>query len=218
MPQKNSNIPVILNGIADVFENRNVQKSDVVYVFAQIRKILEQTKQAPYPTLRFYCNWSAHHRLRDSAIIYRLLEEITEKLLHIDRDANFHDHFPLILKFELLRDEFSSFCKEYDLNPYWASVQSNWNEVFTKLLSHLIEVPIEFPSLSEMNAGQKDYGKALSAYNRIMTKTGGNACGVTGFRLAEVTDERGSFIYWELKTNQDWYNVQGALTNIFLKS
>ncbi len=39
------------------------READVVYLFVQIGKILEQEDARAYPTLQFYRNWVVHHRL-----------------------------------------------------------------------------------------------------------------------------------------------------------
>ncbi|MFA5132453.1 MAG: hypothetical protein WC444_03990 [Candidatus Paceibacterota bacterium] len=127
-------------------------ESDVVYLFIEIGKFLEQEESRDYNLLRFYRNWVAHYKIdRESA--FRLVGDFPERLESLMDDFFKKD----IGKYQQLSEEISRFIAFNNLfSELNRFLESNdiLNTITTKedqlkfsylLIDILSDVPLIFP-------------------------------------------------------------------------
>ncbi|MDP3997628.1 MAG: hypothetical protein Q8P73_03980 [bacterium] len=159
------------------------KKCEVVYLFVEIRKILENESN-PYKDLRFFCNWVIHSRLD---------RERTTKLLSalLDRDINTsksgHENARTLIKLNKdffnqnkLRVSLKEFLENYHL-PIWI-VGNSWKSFCKLLLEIISDNQIEFPNniIRSLSLKQEDKNNY-------------------GFHLKFIGTKKVSVIKWKLK-------------------
>lgn len=111
----------------------------IVYLFVQIRKILELQKINKYQILRFYCSWVVHTKLDKNNQAKKIIEKTT-KYLNNESD----DEVMEILNFFTLRKELNEFLQENNLSDeITLSKNGEWFEFRKTLIQILRDQPLE---------------------------------------------------------------------------
>lgn len=114
------------------------KESQVVYLMAGIRKILEQQESLEFGRLKFYCDWVLHTKLtgRPAQEVVRILQNVYECMAQGSR-VSARSEAMLLIKFELLKDELAAFFEKYDLEDFTQGTNA-W-VVFMYLYSKVVE-------------------------------------------------------------------------------
>ncbi|TAH32277.1 MAG: hypothetical protein EYC62_09650 [Alphaproteobacteria bacterium] len=134
-----------------------ISEIQVVYLMAQVRKILEIDDSDKYKHLKFYCDWALHSRLTNS-IAQKILKQFDEANVilknHIEIGSlptDLRNQIEKISSMNLLKEELSSFLEQNGLPGINESLD-DWTR-FLKLYAHIIEdCPLEMQA-SNTNAG-----------------------------------------------------------------
>lgn len=127
-------------------------ESDVVYLFIEIGKFLEQTENRDFRLLRFYRNWVAHHKIdRESA--FKLAGDFPERMeSFIDdffkRDVSRYDQLSEeISKFIAFNNLFLELNRFLDSNGISNPITTKEEQLsFSYLLIDILsDVPLVFP-------------------------------------------------------------------------
>lgn len=142
----------LIHDIAELTAVPQIDKAQMTHLVISMRKLTElmtETEQLQYPTLRLYCNWSAHPEIDKSALAAGMLHEIHQKLLtlmHIaDNDRLIHglsDAF----SFPKLRTEMGAFLSNLGLSADVTTDDERWKAFCVRLLGNIRGAPIRFPS------------------------------------------------------------------------
>ncbi|MCB0413376.1 MAG: hypothetical protein KDD50_03525 [Bdellovibrionales bacterium] len=123
------------------------KETQVVYLLAGIRKILEQSEDSMnFGHLKFYCDWVLHSRLTGPPArkVVQILEDIYKCMKKNERVPDQTDAM-LLIQFELLKQELSAFLQKFDLKDFTQSTNA-W-VVFIYLYSRVVQdCPLEMPS------------------------------------------------------------------------
>ncbi len=146
------------------------EECEVVYLLAEIRKILEFRKD-PYGTLDFYCNWVLHIQLTKKSAKY--ISDIFNNnmsvnyLAELKKGIRLHDDF---FKLEDLRSELKNFFtdKKYNLSQNILNENKKWMRFKECFLKIIAECPISlFDNFKNLNVEIKD-GKPI--YRFVLNK------------------------------------------------
>ncbi|NIA18293.1 MAG: hypothetical protein GWO79_00190, partial [Actinobacteria bacterium] len=122
------------------------EECEIVYLLAEIRKILEfekkSNKKTSYKSLSFYCNWALHIHLKERSRSAKYISDEFNKsmgviyLAELKKDMRSHDDF---FKLEDLRLELKDFFKDKDRNLPQDMLNENkkWKQ-FKKLFLKII--------------------------------------------------------------------------------
>lgn len=128
------------------------KESQVVYILAGIRKILEQLEDiTEFEHLKFYCDWALHHKLSGPPAqkVMRILEFIYNCMAKGERAPTDSEATHLI-RFELLKNELSGFLQKFDIKNFTQSANT-W-VVFIYLYCRVVEdCPLVMRSNTPMN-------------------------------------------------------------------
>ena len=120
-------------------ESGIIKETQVVYLLAGVRKILEQLEEpTEFGRLKFYCDWALHSRLsrKPAQEVMQILEFIY-KCMAKDERAPDHSEAMLLITFDLLKKELSAFLQKFGLRDFTQSTNA-W-VVFIYLYSRAVE-------------------------------------------------------------------------------
>lgn len=124
-------------------------KANVVYIFIQIRKMLEHdNKPSNYWTLNFFCDWVAHPKLSGAGArqVLKMLDDhlpsFQDKPEKWDPDGVVHN----ILSFQLLRQHLGEFLAANDLPTRWCDDLFTWNTVLQFYGQQVQDTPLAVDS------------------------------------------------------------------------
>lgn len=127
-------------------ESGIIKETQVVYILAGVRKILEQLeKPKEFGRLKFYCDWALHSRLSGPPAqeVARILEFIYKCMAKGERVPD-HSEAMLLIKFDLLKEELSVFLQKFGLRDF--TQNTNGWVVFIYLYSRVVEdCPLVIP-------------------------------------------------------------------------
>ena len=113
----------------------------VVYLLAQIRKLLERSDspQTQNHTLKFYCNWALHVKLDRNPAASDFLSEV-DPILTISASLNQVEHERLnhLLTLQSFRDELKNFLSENGIDTVICDLDDHWN-LFLHAYSNVVE-------------------------------------------------------------------------------
>lgn len=185
---------------------------NVLAFMKELRELLElKNLQNKYPILNLYCNWCLHSGLSSSSTIYRILEEITDIFLS-ERDlcSEFISHVNRILSMENLRKEMLELFALQKIPDFWISINENWYGFRQRLLSNVVQKPIQFPPSIASEAEKLDRGetisnrlkKAAEIYLRIQKKSQG--LGAVRLYLDDRAEgKKPGDVYWEVEISKN---------------
>ncbi len=128
-------------------ESGIVKETQVVYILASVRKILEQLEETEeFGRLKFYCDWALHSRLSGPPAqeVVRILELIYKCMVAGGRAPD-HSEAMRLIKFDLLKEELSTFLRKFGLKDLTQSTNA-W-VVFIYLYSRVVDdCPLVIPS------------------------------------------------------------------------
>lgn len=120
-------------------ESGITKETQVVYILTGIRKILEQSEYPKeFGRLKFYCDWALHSRLSGPPAqkvvqILGLIYKCMAKGVSVPD----HSEAMRLIKFELLKEELSTFLQKFDLKDFTQGI-NDW-VVFIYLFSRVVE-------------------------------------------------------------------------------
>ncbi|OGZ70255.1 MAG: hypothetical protein A2904_01150 [Candidatus Staskawiczbacteria bacterium RIFCSPLOWO2_01_FULL_33_9] len=122
------------------------KEKDVVYVLAEIRKLLEGNKiKSVYPILNFYCNWALHPEIDKTSSVRSILEKIEQGIL--SKKYNVWAVWAMI-DFEEFHREMGLFLNKFDIVDQFGN-RKYWENFRTLLVDILIDCPLK-PSYGDI--------------------------------------------------------------------
>lgn len=117
--------PHIIEKIQNEIDIGITRESQVLYILAEIRKILEQEDAlSQYRYLEFHCNWVLHSKL-DRAFSQKVLNHFNSAHLQIlNGEELANSEADKISKMERFREELSDFFSSYNLTDITSSSNS----------------------------------------------------------------------------------------------
>ena len=141
---------VIVQKLNREFQQPIRSERQVVYILAEIRKLLELTKtENKFGVLNFYCNWALHPEMDRPAAqkVVKLFDSHegldTEKRKQV-KDRIGKD-FTETIKLDKLRKEIGKFCREHKIVE---TISSNFQE-WTHFMRHYARVIEDCPLVGE---------------------------------------------------------------------
>ncbi len=131
--------PQIVTKINREIQSGITSEAQVVYILAEIRKIIEQeNSHDDYKYLYFHCNWALHYLMRKSQA-QKVLSYFSEAHTEITEKGNsqFHGEYDAISKMDRFKDELSIFCNNQSITNFTNNAAS-WLK-FIKLYVQVIE-------------------------------------------------------------------------------
>jgi hypothetical protein len=147
----------IIVKLRDELELDLQRESQVLYILAEIRKLIEHRKDrglSDYSELKFYCNWALHIRIdRDDKNVTTLFDGVD-----VLEGISFEDYvqssfFNLVSNFQLMRSSLGQFLAEHKLPTKIIDTDSNWNTFLFLFCGVISEVPLVYrgnPTRAEM--------------------------------------------------------------------
>ena len=129
----------ILAKLRGEIESGITRESQVVYILAGIRKLLEQLDDPEeFDHLKFYCDWALHSKLKGNPAqkILGILEPVYACLLKGEEIPDTSDGCKLS-KMEFLQEELSIFLNRFDIKDF--SKHGNDWVMFIFLFSRVVE-------------------------------------------------------------------------------
>jgi len=112
------------------------KECEVVYILAEIRKLLEQTdEENNFMVLKFYCSWVLHAKMNSP----RLLKEIEKE--KEKRDEKMDAVMEEIVTLSKFREELKQFLSKQDLENEFKK-DEYWNKFKNKLIKVISECPL----------------------------------------------------------------------------
>ncbi len=128
-------------------ESGVIRETQVVYLMASIRKILEQLDEtAQFGRLRFFCDWVLHSRLSrpPAQEVVGILQTIYDSMVAGTRLPQFSEAM-LLVRFELLKDNLSTFLRQFDIKDF--TQDTNAWVAFICIYSKVVaDCPLEMPN------------------------------------------------------------------------
>ena len=122
------------------------KETQVVYILAGVRKIIEQLDEpVEFARLKFYCDWALHSKMtkRPAQEVVRILDFIYQ-CMRKGKRAPAHSEASLLIKFDLLKLELSTFLRKFDLRDFTEG--TNMWVIFIYLYSRVVEdCPLVMP-------------------------------------------------------------------------
>jgi len=123
------------------------READVVYVLAEIRKLLEHLRTTKrYPVLAFYTNWALHTKIdreRWARAGLKILEDVvTQFQAGSGRPEEVVKAVDGVLSFQKLHRDLLDFGAEHDIRFDRLS-DADWRKFATLLIDVLIDCPLE---------------------------------------------------------------------------
>ncbi|MFH1522681.1 MAG: hypothetical protein ABIE43_02565 [Patescibacteria group bacterium] len=123
----------------------------IVYLFVQIRKILDLDKTGKYKILRLYCSWIVHVKLDQNNQAKKIIEK-TAKYLNDESCAEANEVIE-ILNFITLQKELYEFLQENNLpTDIILSKKGEWFEFRKILIQILLDQPLEMMEDSDSHS------------------------------------------------------------------
>lgn len=123
-----------------------VKESQVVYLLAGVRKMIEQSgNRGELGRLKFYCDWALHSRLSGPPAqdVVRILESIYKCMVNNERAQEYSEAMRL-MKFDLLKEDLSMFLNKFGLDDLTKNTNA-W-VAFIYLYSRVVEdCPLAIP-------------------------------------------------------------------------
>lgn len=120
------------------------EESDILYLLAETRKILEHMDTNDYPILKFYCHW-ALHTSKD-----RITKEMKEIISNLNDDIVYEitkgwpperRKVTSFMYMEELKEELIKFLNDYEL-PVDITEEKSWVEFISTFVNVLSDQPI----------------------------------------------------------------------------
>ncbi len=127
------------------------READVVYLFVEIGKYLEQNESPQYPLIRFYRNWIVHSQINDT----RLAGDISialDQALSSGKSGDYHTmtiKMMGVLSKEKLRKELNEYFDAVGL-PKDIFTEQPWRKFLRLLVGVLVDVPVKFTGLQKL--------------------------------------------------------------------
>jgi hypothetical protein len=115
------------------------KETQVVYLLAGIRKILEQLEDSSeFGRLKFYCDWVLHSKLSGPPAqdVVQILEFIYQCMAKGERAPEYSEAM-LLIQFDLLKKELSTFLQKFNLTDFTQNTNA-W-VVFIYLYARVVE-------------------------------------------------------------------------------
>lgn len=142
----------LIHDIAALTAIPQLDKAQMTHLMISIRKLVElmtDVERSQYPTLKLYCNWSAHTEIDKTELAAVILHELHQKLLtlmHIaDNDRLIHG-LSAAFSFATFRTEMSTLLASLGLPIDLTTNDRRWKEFCRQLLGNIRGVPIRFPA------------------------------------------------------------------------
>lgn len=126
----------------------STEECQIVYLFVEIRKVLDRENNRKYPILRFYCNWSVHTEKDPTDEMRAIMNDIYRDVVaQIQSPALASSKMKIIgfMYMEDLQEEMTKFLQEYDLPTSLTSNQNDWLALVKLLVKVLADQPIKNP-------------------------------------------------------------------------
>jgi hypothetical protein len=107
----------------------------VLYIMAEIRKLMEHAEHEKYKLLGFYCNWVLHIEMT-RAMAKQILDELEKR----DRIKNYD-----FVSFNRLKNELQEFLTSYHLPIEIITDKKMWSAFRRNLIEILIDSPLRNP-------------------------------------------------------------------------
>lgn len=153
---------IIRDDIEDFLEKRSefTQKSEVVYLLAEIRKILEILKnkgkkdEEKYKTLRLHCNWALHSKLSYESSI-KILSSKFDRYIDLNKSKREIQEAMRrggsdFIKLNDFRSELHSFFKSHNL-PTETLEGNKWYKFVKLYFEIIVKCPISH-DISKINS------------------------------------------------------------------
>jgi hypothetical protein len=128
----------------------------VVYILAQIRKLMELEKsQNRYVALNFHCNWALHPELSISAEGRRIVEIFDRAeafLIQMENtvpgqpmanpDSSWMEPLENVVELSHLKSEFQQFCHDHGISGKLVTSETEWLNFIDKYAFVIEEVPL----------------------------------------------------------------------------
>lgn len=142
----------IIQKLSTEIECGITKETQVVYILACVRKILEQLEEPKeFSRLKFYADWTLHSRLSGPPAheVARILEFIYKCMTNGERAPD-HSEAMRLIKFDLLKEELSAFLQKFGLRDF--TQRTNAWVVFMYLYSRVVEdCPLVIPSYVQID-------------------------------------------------------------------
>lgn len=133
------------------------QEIDTVYLFVQVRKLLEHSSAFDrYPVLQFYCNWVVHtklDRINSQPALFKLIDDLNKAVALLKMGSGFKDNalsrLSNAISDKKLRDELRRFFLEYSLESGILEPKT-WVNLYKSLIGVLIDLPL-VPAPNDFN-------------------------------------------------------------------
>lgn len=142
------------------------EECQIVYLFVEIRKLLEKENNSNFPLVKFYCDWIVHTQ-RDRNL--GAIKEIVDK---IDSCFSLQSPYPLrddeifdFLKMTELKKEFKQLFQGHGLESSVLEDDIAWSNFVDILTSVLSDQPILNPKKGIRSISLASSGKGHSAIN-----------------------------------------------------
>ena len=136
----------IIRKLKDALSEPIKKECQVVYIFAEIRKLIEKLKdKSNFPVLNFYSNWVLHSKIDDTSAVRPLLVKIEESII-----SKKYDVWSVwaMIDFEEFCKEVGLFLNKFDIiNPF--TDRKYWNSFRKLFVDILIDCPLK-PNYGDM--------------------------------------------------------------------
>ncbi len=142
-----------------------INEENICMLMVLIRKLLEMQQPVieSFLTLNLFCNWAMHIRITNSNTGLRILAEINDALVK-NKDAegnNLQIDISQAIGFSKLRSELKLFFNNNEIDDIITYDNINWAIFVYRLIEIILDVPLSFPKLTELDKTKK------KIYNQI---------------------------------------------------
>jgi hypothetical protein len=156
-------------------------EGEIVYVMAEIRKVLEHHKESGLPTfavLNLFCNWALHTAIfKDPVNIKIYLSAYDAKPGMTEEDYLKSKVFKDILNLTILRAELSKFLSLHNLPTETTDNSEMWSNFVHLYTGVVSEVPMRYikndllpDDVEELTLHRIDYGEGLQPFAKWFIK------------------------------------------------
>jgi len=139
----------LLAKIARILETREPTESDVHHLFGLARKLIDslpQERQTDFSFLRFYCNWTAHPEIDQSAEGAMIVEKMNALISgHMKRDnaSEIPDELTAALSLDETRIQLQELIRTFDPEPVLIIDRACWRPIVNQLLEIVSHCPLK---------------------------------------------------------------------------
>lgn len=125
-----------INDLVHSWESESIQEKDIVYLFVELGKYLEQgIHKDQFPYLRFFRNWTAHNQIHDIRVIEEFIEVIqSDQSESLDGNDGFKQIFNNLIS------DLSAFLESNQIQA--KIIQEKREEFLSSLIAVISEQPL----------------------------------------------------------------------------